>query len=215
MNRLSALQLNTIFEKMVSLIDEGVVIVDAQNKDMPIIFANDGFTKITGYETREVIGKNPRFLKGPETNSNTANMIRNSLINKKNCTVNILNYKKDGSVFWNHFSITPIFDNFNNVTHWIGIERDITPIMEIIQSKPKEQSMFTTLRTVHDIINNFLNSLFFFRQAIENNSNYDKESLIEFDNVYKVFMEEFQRLSNIEKYKEKKLSDDFSVLDLE
>jgi PAS domain S-box-containing protein len=215
MERLSTPQLHTIFERMVNLVDEGVLIVDPNREDMPIIFANNGFTKITGYETSEVIGKNPRFLKGPETDTNAANMIRTSLTNKKNGTVNILNYKKDGSIFWNHFSVTPIIDNLGNVTHWIGIERDITPIMEIIQSKSKEHSMVVTIHTINDIINNFLNSLFFFRQAMEDHPNYDNELLVEFDNVYKVFMEEFQRLSNIEKYKEKKLSDDFSVLDLE
>ena len=161
MRNISISQFDTILEKMIDLIDEGILIVDAQQNDMPVVYANRGFTKITGYEASEVIGKNPRFLRGPETDSKASNMIKDCILNKKNGTVNILNYKKDGSVYWNHFSITPFTDNSGNVTHWIGIQRDVTPIIEIIQNKAKEQSMVVTIRTINDIINDF-EILFFY-----------------------------------------------------
>lgn len=215
MERVSIPQLNTIFVSMVNQIDEGLLIVDSNQKDMPIIFANKGFYKITGYEANEIIGKNPRFLKGPGTDINSAHFIRDCIRDKKSGSINVLNYRKDGSTFWNHFSISPIFDNQGSLTHWIGIERDITLIMEITQSKSKEHSMVVTIHTIHDIINNFLNSLSFFRQSIESCHNSDKELLVEFDNAYNKFMEEFKRLRDIEKYKEKKLGDDFFILDLE
>ena len=215
MERISTPHLSAIFVSMVNQIDEGILVVDANQKDMPIIFANKGFYKITGYESNEIIGKNPRFLKGPETNINAAHMISDCIRNKKNGSVNVLNYKKDGSTFWNHFSISPIIDNLGNVTHWIGIERDITLIMEITQSNSKEHSMVVTIHTINDILNNFLNYLSLFRQSFESSPNSDKEILVEYDDVYKKFMEEFKRLCTIEKYKEKKLGDAFSILDLE
>jgi PAS domain S-box-containing protein len=200
---------------MINQIDEGIMITDANQKDLPIIFVNKGFCKITGYEPNEVIGKNPRFLKGQETDIKASEMISDCIRNKKNGTANILNYKKDGSKFWNHFSISPSINNLGNVTHWIGIERDITPLMEITQSKSEEHSMVVTIHTVNDIVNNFLNSLLLFRESLESCTNSDKIILVEFDNIYNKFLEDFNRLGNLEKYKEKKLGDDFSVLDLE
>ncbi|NOX64305.1 MAG: PAS domain-containing protein [Chlorobi bacterium] len=215
MERIPLSQWDTIFKSMVDKIDEGILIVDANQKGMPIIFANKGFYKITGYEPNEVIGNNPKFLKGPETNNKAANMVRDCIRNKKNGSINVLNYKKDGTTFWNHFSISPIKDNLGNVTYWIGIQRDITKIVEIIESKSKKHSMTVTIHTMNDILNNFLNSLFFFRQHLEDCAGSDIKILDEFDDAYNNFKNEFIRLSNIEKFKEKKLGDDFSVLDLE
>jgi PAS domain S-box-containing protein len=200
---------------MVDLVDEGIIIVDAQQDDMPIIFANSGFSKITGYSVSEVLGKNPRFLTGPETDPIASRNIRECIINKKNTVANILNYKKDGSVFWNHFSITPIFDNLNNVTHWIGIQRDITPIMEIIQDQSKDQSMLVTMHTINHIINNFLNSLSLFQEAMENCTGLDKKLLEEFESEHKKLLQKLKLMSNIEKYKEKEIGNGFSILDIE
>ncbi len=215
MEKISLAQLNTIFLRMVNLINEGILIVDASEKNMPIIFANKGFSKITGYKPNEVIGKNPSFLQGPDTGKKAVDMIINCIKNKKNGSVNVLNYKKDGTTFWNHFSICPITDNQGNVTHWIGIQRDITPIIEAIESQSKNHSMNVTIHTVNDLVNNFLNSLSFFRQHLEDCADSDIKVLYEFDDVFNKFKNEFTRLSNIEEYKERKLGNDFSVLDLE
>ena len=211
---LSYSQFDKVFEKMINLVDEGILIADAQLEDMPIIYANRGFTKITGYAAEEVIGKNPRFLRGPETDYKAAGVIKECIINKKNGTANIINYKKDGSIFWNHFSITPIIDDLENVTHWIGIQRDITPIVDMIQKKAKEESMVVTIRTINDIVNNFLNSLQLFKQSIENLPGLDKKFIEEFDNEYSNFMDKLKQLSQLEKYKEKNIGNDFSVLDI-
>jgi PAS domain S-box-containing protein len=215
MNILAIAQFEPIFMKMVDLMDEGILIVDAQQEDMPIIFANSGFSKITGYSVSEVIGKNPRFLTGPETNLIASSNIRQCIINKKNASTSILNYRKDGSVFWNHFSITPIFDHLNNVTHWIGILRDITPIMEIVQDKSKDQSMLVTMHTINHIINNFLNSLSLFKEAMENCTGLDKRLIEEFESEHKNLLQKIRLLSSIEKYKEKDLGNGLSILDIE
>ena len=214
MNRLLAAQLYPIFERMVNLVDEGVLITDPNLEDMPIVFANNGFTKITGYDANEVIGKNPRFLRGPETDVNATNKIKSCISNKKNGSVNILNYKKDGSKFWNHFSITPIIDDLGSVTHWIGIERDISPLIELIQNKSNEHSMVVTINTMNDIINNFLNALILFRQTMEDEYK-SKELVDEFDSIYKKFMKDYKQFNQIETFREKKLSDDLSVLDFD
>ncbi len=215
MKNLSKHELETIYLKMVNAIDEGIIIVDATQANLPIIFANEGFYKITGYKSDEVIGKNPKFLVGQDTKTETLQLINDYIKKGKNGSFTIINYKKDGSKFWNHFTITPIFDNQNNLTHWVGIERDITLILNITKKESGTQSMTATINTVSDLINNFLNYISYFRNNCDHYPNFDKELLTEFDNAYTIFIKDIRLLYNIVKYKEKRLGEDFSVIDFE
>ena len=106
--------------------DEGITITDATQNGNPIIYANSGFLRITGYQLDQVLGHNCRFLQGPETNQNTIETIRQALRTKTSCTVELLNYAVDGRPFWNKLSITPIRDGAGKTTHYIGIQSDIT-----------------------------------------------------------------------------------------
>jgi sigma-B regulation protein RsbU (phosphoserine phosphatase) len=105
---------------------EGVTIADARQPDRPLIYANQGFVRITGYSVPEVIGRNCRFLQGPDTDPGAAREIRQALDAERECVVEILNYRKDGSTFWNRLSITPIRDEAGQVTHFIGVQSDVT-----------------------------------------------------------------------------------------
>jgi len=105
---------------------EGVTISDPSLPDNPLIFANEGFERLTGYAVDEVMGRNCRFLQGPDTDPETAQVIRDAIAGDTPCTVQILNYRKDGSPFWNRLSITPVRDASGKVTHHIGIQSDIT-----------------------------------------------------------------------------------------
>ncbi len=215
MKNLSKQELETIFLKMVNSIDEGIIIENAAQEDLPIIFSNEGFYNITGYKPDEIIGKNSRFLIGQDTDTKTIQLINNCIKMKRKGSFTLLNYKKDGTKFWNHFTITPIFDNKKNLTHWIRIERDVTLLLDTTKSNSGTQSMVATINTVSDLINNFLNYISYFKNSCENVSNINKELLTEFDDVYNIFFKDIRLLYNIVKYKEKKLGDDFSVLDFE
>ena len=105
---------------------EGVVISDCSQPDIPIIYVNNAFTEMTGYSYDEVVGKNCRFLQGEDTDPAAANEIRNSISAEQPCKVEILNYRKDGTPFWNRLSITPVRDEQGRTTHFIGIQSDIT-----------------------------------------------------------------------------------------
>ena len=218
MERISKSQWAVIFENMVQRIEEGIVIVDAWKQEMPIIFVNKGFTEITGFNPEDVMGKNPKFLQGKDTNPKAVNRIRRCIAEGKNGSVNLLNYRKDGSEFWNHFSITPVRNDKGEVTYWIGILRDITAMVHFIEAKSQNKSMTTTINTMNDMVNNFLNSLLYLRDSIEDHDNTnkpDEKILKEFDYAFDLLKKEFLRLCNIEQYKEKKLKDDFSILDFE
>jgi len=106
---------------------EGVTISALSLPDNPLIYANDGFERLTGYSVDDVIGRNCRFLQGADTDPEAVEVIRKALREGVACTVQILNYRKDGTPFWNRLSITPVRDADGEVTHHIGIQSDITP----------------------------------------------------------------------------------------
>ncbi len=105
---------------------EGVTIADARLPDRPLIYANEGFVRITGYPVTEVLGRNCRFLQGPGTDPNAVAEIRAAVAEYRECVVEVLNYRKDKTTFWNRLSITPVRDHLGEVTHYIGIQSDVT-----------------------------------------------------------------------------------------
>lgn len=105
---------------------EGITISDARLPDYPLVYINAGFERLTGYSARSMLGKNCRFLQGSDTDPVVRNKIRQALKEKRECTVEILNYRKDGTPFWNWLSITPVRAGSGQVTHFIGIQSDIT-----------------------------------------------------------------------------------------
>ena len=104
----------------------GIIITDALQKDHPIIYANTAFEKITGYTQEDILNKNCRFLQANDTEQKSIKKIRNAVAKGKSCHVVLRNYRKDGSMFWNELHITPIKDNAGVVTHFIGIQNDVS-----------------------------------------------------------------------------------------
>jgi sigma-B regulation protein RsbU (phosphoserine phosphatase) len=105
---------------------EGITIADARLPDRPLIYANEGFERMTGYPVAEVMGRNCRFLQGPDTDAAAMAEIRAALADCRSCVVEILNYRKNGTAFWNRLSITPVRNASGEVTHFIGIQSDVT-----------------------------------------------------------------------------------------
>jgi PAS domain S-box-containing protein len=127
-------------DRALSATAEGVTIADARLHDNPIIYANAGFERLTGYSIEEVLGRNCRFLQGPGTDRDTLERLRLAIRRKHACTVQLLNYRKDGTSFWNRLSITPVRDPSGNVTHFIGVQSDVT------EQKLAEQALQTANR---------------------------------------------------------------------
>lgn len=113
-------------DRALAVTAEGVTIADARRPDRPLIYVNQGFERMTGYPVADVLGRNCRFLQGPETDTAAVAMIRAALADRRECLVEILNYRKDGTAFWNRLSITPLRDAAGEVTHFIGIQSDVT-----------------------------------------------------------------------------------------
>ncbi|GAE25956.1 sensor histidine kinase [Halalkalibacter wakoensis JCM 9140] len=106
--------------------DEGMIIVDPHQKSYPITFCNPGFTRLTQYTEEEVLGQNCRILQGNKTDRDTVAEIRMAIKEKRPITKEILNYRKDGTIFWNELKIRPIFDHLGKLLYFIGIQTDVT-----------------------------------------------------------------------------------------
>jgi len=105
----------------------GITIADADQDDRPIVYANEGFTRVTGYPRERVLGNNCRFLQGEETDEATITEIREAIESETPIQTEILNYRADGTPFWNKLTIAPVTGaDANDVTHYVGIQEDIT-----------------------------------------------------------------------------------------
>lgn len=113
-------------DRAVAAASNGIVISDPRQPDDPIVFCNPAFEKMTGYSQKEVLGRNCRFLQGPDTDPATIEQIRSALRQEQECHVVIKNYRKDGTPFWCELSISPVMSLTGQVINFVGIQSDIT-----------------------------------------------------------------------------------------
>nr|AML78713.1 putative LOV domain-containing protein [Vanilla planifolia] len=105
-------------------IKQSFVLTDPNLPDMPIVYASDTFLSLTGYTRNEVLGRNCRFLGGPQTDVETLQLIRQSIQAEKACTVHILNYRKDGTQFRNFLHISPVRNSSGKIAFYVGVQID-------------------------------------------------------------------------------------------
>lgn len=131
----------------------GMLMVDARSPDMPVVYANPAFTEMTGYAYDEVLGRNCRFLQGEDTTPEALETIRQGLHHQTEVNVELINYRKDGTPFWNHLRISPVFSNDGLCTHFIGTQQDVT--------HQKEQEAQITYQATHDLLTGLPNEVSF------------------------------------------------------
>jgi PAS domain S-box-containing protein len=95
------------------------VLSDPKLPDNPIVFASPGFYRLTGYTQKEVLGRNCRFLQGPGTSPQAVDVIRKAIASGTDATVCLVNYKADGTAFWNQFFIAALRDSDNNIVNYV------------------------------------------------------------------------------------------------
>ena len=118
-----ALQLR---DRAIAAASNGIIICDPHQPDCPIIYCNPAFSTITGYSSEEVMGKNCRFLQGADTDEQHIQQVRDCLRQERECQIILKNYKKDGTPWWNELTISPVRDMEGGLTHFIGVQTDIT-----------------------------------------------------------------------------------------
>jgi PAS domain S-box-containing protein len=118
-----------LMESVVVNANDAVLITEAEPVNLPgprIIYANEAFTRTSGYSLEEIVGQTPRILQGPDTDREPRDKIRAALERWEPVEVELLNYRKDGSTFWVELSIVPVANESGWYTHWVSIQRDIS-----------------------------------------------------------------------------------------
>ncbi|MDD2913824.1 MAG: diguanylate cyclase [Gallionella sp.] len=105
---------------------DGITIADAKKQGFPLVYVNKGFEQLTGYCSDEIVGNSYRILQGSDTEQPGLDAIRAAVAKEEGCRVTLRNYRKDGTMFWNELSISPVHDADGKLTHYIGILKDVT-----------------------------------------------------------------------------------------
>ncbi len=154
-----------LLESVITNASDAVMITDAATSGTPgnnIIYINDAFTKMTGYQPEELIGQNPDILQGERTSLTEQKRLKKAIKHFKSCEAELINYKKNGEEFWVNIAISPVADSNGIYTHWIAIERDVTARKKEDQEITKaiinaqEQERFQIGSELHDNVNQIL-----------------------------------------------------------
>ena len=115
-----------IFHAAVHATRMPMVVADPRQPDTPLVFANEAFLEMTGYSIAEILGKNCRFLQGPDTDPSTVALIGEAIRAEKELTVELLNYRKDGSTFWNALFLTPVRGESGELLYYFSSQLDVS-----------------------------------------------------------------------------------------
>ncbi len=121
-----------LLQLVIEASNDGIVVAE-QGDDNILIYANPAFQRLTGYEVDEILYQDCRFLQADDRDQPGLETIRNAVRSNMPCRQIIRNYRKDGSAFWNELSITPVFNEGDQLTYFIGIQKDVTPEVEARQ----------------------------------------------------------------------------------
>ncbi len=124
----------------------GIILTDNQQPDNPIIFCNKAFEDISGYSRNEIIGRNCRFLQGNDRQQEARYTLRKAIDEGKSCVVQLRNFRKNGSHFWNELYMSPIMED-GRVTHFIGVQNDIS------ERKKAESDLYTERENLEKRVN--------------------------------------------------------------
>ncbi|MFP5039463.1 PAS domain-containing protein [Parasediminibacterium sp. JCM 36343] len=126
-----------LLESVIAQATDAVLITEAEPMDEPgprIVYINEAFTKMTGYTREEAIGKTPRMLQGSKSDEEELKKLKVAMENWQPCTIELINYKKNGDEFWINIAISPVADSTGYFTHWIAVERDVTDRRNYLQA---------------------------------------------------------------------------------
>jgi len=136
-------------DRVLANVSDGVSIADALDPDLSLLYVNPAFERITGYPAAGVLGRNARFLHADDTDQEELNDVRDALVAGRPVTVKLRNRRADGGRFWNRLSLTPVHGPGGLITHWVGVQRDIT----------QDETSFTALAKAYDEVERYSEDL--------------------------------------------------------
>ncbi len=141
----------------------GISICDPSLPDYPLVYVNDAWVEITGYSREEALGRNPRILQGPETDPDTIGTLRTAVEKEQSVSVEMRNYRRDGTPFWNELTMAPIHDQNGDVFLYVGFQDDVTSRKDAEQLAEERAKKLTeekqALRRILSRVNGLVNEI--------------------------------------------------------
>ncbi|HWR78755.1 MAG TPA: PAS domain-containing protein [Pseudomonas sp.] len=122
-----------LLQLVVNASNDGIVVAEQEGDDNILIYANPAFERLTGYNSEDILYQDCRFLQSGDRDQPGLHAIHEAVRTNTPCRQIIRNYRKDGSAFWNELSITPVFNEADQLTYYIGIQKDVSDTVEARQ----------------------------------------------------------------------------------
>jgi len=122
-----------LLQLVIEASNDGIVVAEQEGDDNILIYANPAFERLTGYAVDDILYRDCRFLQGDDRDQPALQAIREAVKNNQPCRQIIRNYRKDGTPFWNELSITPVFNEGDQLTYFIGIQKNVTAEVDALQ----------------------------------------------------------------------------------
>lgn len=135
-----------LLQLVVNASNDGIVVAEQEGDDNILIYVNPAFERLTGYSRDDILYQDCRFLQRDDRDQEGLRAIRQAVKDGQPCRQVLRNYRKDGSLFWNELSITPVRNEADNLTYFIGIQKDVTGEVEARQRVVELEAELAELR---------------------------------------------------------------------
>lgn len=135
-----------LLQLVVNASNDGIVVAEQEGDDNILIYVNKAFEDLTGYSSEDILYQDCRFLQRGDRDQPGLHAIREAVKSGKPCRQVLRNYRKDGSMFWNELSITPVYNETDQLTYFIGIQKDVTEQVEAQQRVEELQEELRQLK---------------------------------------------------------------------
>lgn len=136
-----------LLKKAVDASNDGIVIAEQEGDDNILIYVNRAFERLTGYSADEILYQDCRFLQAGDRAQDGLEAIREAIELGRSSRVVLRNYRKDGSLFWNELSISPVYNQDDKLTYYIGVQKDVTAQVEAEQRAAKAEQELAELKS--------------------------------------------------------------------
>ncbi|KRW59589.1 PAS domain-containing protein [Pseudomonas sp. TTU2014-080ASC] len=135
-----------LLQLVIEASNDGIVVAEQEGDDNILIYANPAFQRLTGYKVDDILYQDCRFLQGNDRDQPALEVIREAVREHKPCRQIIRNYRQDGSAFWNELSITPVFNEADRLTYFIGIQKDVSDAVAATERVRELETEVATLK---------------------------------------------------------------------
>lgn len=136
-----------LLKKAVNASTDGIVIAEQEGSDHILIYVNRAFEDLTGYPEEEILYQDCRFLQDGDRDQAPLAEVREAIRRGEPVRAVLRNYRKDGSLFWNELSITPVFNDEDHLTYFIGIQRDVTELVRVREENERLRERIAELES--------------------------------------------------------------------